>query len=128
MDTDLSVTDAEIPVQKQLEAYNARDIAAFMACWSDNAQYYEFPDRLLASGAAAIRDRHIARFKEPMLFGKLIKRIAVGNMVVDQETVTRNFPEGQGEVDVIAIYEVEGGKITRAWFKMGTPRLQKNTV
>ena len=112
MDTDLAAT--EIPVQKQLDAYNARDIAAFMACWSDDAQYCEIPDRLLASGAAAIRDRHIARFKEPMLFGKLIRRIAVGNLVVDQETVTRSFPEGQGEVDVIAIYQVDGGKITKA--------------
>jgi hypothetical protein len=123
MNTDLPVTDAELPVQKQLEAYNARDIAAFMACWSDDAQYYEFPNRLLASGAAAIRDRHIDRFKEPTLFGKLIKRIAVGNLVVDQETVTRSFPDGPGEVDVIAIYEAENGKIVKAWFKMGTPRM-----
>ena len=123
MNTDLPATDVALPVQKQLEAYNARDIAAFMAWWSDDAQYYEFPNRLLASGAAAIRDRHIDRFKEPTLFGKLIKRIAVGNLVVDQETVTRSFPEGRGEVDVIAIYEVDGAKIVKAWFKMGTPRL-----
>ena len=44
-------------------------------------------------------------------------------MVIDQETVARTFPDGPGEVDVVAIYEVEHGKIAKAWFKMGPPRL-----
>jgi hypothetical protein len=85
-------TAAELPVQKQLEAYNARDIDAFMEWWSDDCEYYEFPARLLASGAAQIRERHVARFKEPNLFGKLIRRSVVGNLVVDQEVATRSLP------------------------------------
>ena len=116
--------DAELTVQKQLEAYNARDIDAFMAWWADDCQYFEFPSRLLASGAAEVRARHVARFQEPSLFGRLIARIAVANVVVDQEVVTRDFPDGPGEVDVVAIYEVENGKIAKAWFKMGVPRLR----
>ncbi len=116
------MSDAELPVQKQLDAYNARDIDAFMQGWAEDCRYYEFPDRLLASGATEIRERHVARFREPNLFGRLLKRMAVGNLVVDHETVTRTFPEGPGEVDVIAIYEVEGGKIVRAWFKSGPAR------
>ncbi|BEN73396.1 nuclear transport factor 2 family protein [Serratia sp. TSA_130.2] len=106
-------------VQQQLDAYNARDIEAFMACWADDAQYYEHPDTLLASGKAAIRERHLVRFREPSLYGERIKRMAVGNMVVDQEVVTRNFPQGRGKMDVIAIYEVEQGRIAKAWFKIG---------
>jgi putative hydrolase of HD superfamily len=51
----------------------------------------------------------------------------VGNLVIDQEVVTRTFPEGPGEVDVIAIYEVEKGKISKAWFKMGKPRLRNSS-
>jgi len=117
-------SDVELPVQKQLEAYNARDIDAFMRWWADDCQYYEFPDRLLASGAAEIRERHVARFKDANLFGRLVKRIAVANVVVDQEVVTRTFPDGPGEIDVVAIYEVENGKIANAWFKMGPPRLR----
>jgi len=112
----------------QLEAYNARDIDAFMPWWADDCEYYAFPSTLLASGATAIRERHIARFKEPDLFGTLLTRIVVGNVVVDHETVQRNFPEGRGEVDVICIYEVEGGKIAKAWFKMGEPRLHPSAV
>lgn len=110
-------------VQRQLDAYNARDIEAFSACWAEDAQYFAFPDTLLAQGIAAIRERHVVRFQEPNLFGRLIHRMALGTMVVDQEVVTRTFPESPGEVDVIALYEVEDGKIARAWFKLGTPRL-----
>ena len=116
-------SQAELPVQGQLDAYNARDIDAFMRWWADDCVYYEFPDRLLASGTAEVRARHIDRFKEPNLHGRLLKRITVADMVVDQETVTRTFPNGPGEVDVIAIYEVKDGKIAKAWFKMGSPRL-----
>lgn len=119
--------ETELPVQKQLEAYNARDIDAFMHWWADDCEYYEFPSRLLASGAAEIRERHVTRFKEPNLHGTLIKRIVVANVVVDEETVTRTFPNGAGEVDVVAMYEVANGRIARAWFKMGPPRLCPTT-
>lgn len=119
-------TDAVLlPVQKQLEAYNARDIDEFMLWWADDCQYYAFPSTLLASGVADIRARHIERFKEPNLHGKLLNRVAVGNVVVDHETVVRDFPQGTGEVDVICIYEVENGKIAKAWFKLGEPRFYK---
>ncbi len=117
MDTH-ALTPAAV-VQGQLEAYNARDIDAFMRYWAEDAQYYEHPSTLLASGAAQIRERHVARFTEPRLHGALVQRMELGNMVVDQEKVTRSFPEGTGQIDVIAIYEVENGKIRKAWFKMG---------
>ena len=110
-------------VQSQLDAYNARDIDRFMVLWAEDCQYFAFPDQLLADGAAAIRERHVARFQEPALHGKLIARVDAGDLVIDQEIVTRNFPDGVGEVDVVAIYEVRDGKIVRAWFKQGVPRL-----
>ena len=113
----------EHPVRMQLEAYNARDIDAFMPWWADDCLYYAFPDQLLASGKAAIRDRHVERFREQNLHGKLLNRMVMGNMVIDHETVTRTFPEGPGEIDVICIYEVQDGKIAKAWFKMGEKRL-----
>jgi len=116
-------SDPAFPVQMQLDAYNKRDIEAFMMWWADDCQYYEFPSKLLASGAAEIRERHLARFQEADLFGRLLNRIVLGNLVVDHETVTRNFPEGRGELDVVAMYEIADGKIAKAWFKMGPRRL-----
>ena len=64
----------------------------------------------------------MARFAETGLNARLIARFSVDNLVVDREIVTRHFPEGRGQVDVIAIHEVTDGKISRAWFKQGTPR------
>lgn len=115
--------EIELPVQRQLEAYNARDIDAFMPWWAEDCEYYAFPSTLLARNAAEIRERHVERFREPDLHGRLLSRIVVGNIVVDHETVTRTFPEGKGEVDVICIYEVENRKIVKAWFKMSERRL-----
>jgi hypothetical protein len=80
--------------------------------------------RARQSGKAEVRERHIERFAEGTLNGRLVKRIVVANLVVDQEVVTRTFPEGPGEVDVVAIYEIDKGKIARDWFKMGTPRVR----
>ncbi len=116
-------SQSEHPIKMQLDAYNARDIEAFMPWWADDCEYYAFPSTLLASSAAEIRERHIERFREPDLHGKLLTRIVLGNMVIDHETVTRNFPDGKGELDVICIYEVAHGKIAKAWFKMGERRL-----
>jgi len=115
-------TPTEI-VARQLDAYNARDIETFMACWATEAEYYAFPSELLAVGVDAIRARHLVRFAEPDLHGRLLHRLAVGNLVVDHEIVTRNFPDGVGTVEVVAIYEVEVGKIVKAWFKQGMPKL-----
>lgn len=121
----LDPADWEIaqPVARQLDAYNAKDIERFMEPWAADCLYYAFPDTLLASGAAEIRARHVERFKEPDLMGRLISRTLVGNIVADHETVTRNFPEGKGEVDVLCLYEVAEGKIVKAWFKIGEKRL-----
>lgn len=113
----------EAVVQRQLDAYNAKDLDAFMACWAADAKIYAHPDTLLAEGAAAIRARHELRFREPNLFGRLIQRMSVGNTVVDREVVTRTFPEGPGRLDVLAIYELAERKITRAWFVSGPPML-----
>ena len=92
------------PVARQLDAYTARDLDAFMLWWADDCQYYAFPDTLLANGAEEIRARHITRFLEPHLFGKLLSRVTVGNMVVDYETVRRTFDQGPGELEVICMY------------------------
>jgi hypothetical protein len=116
------IASPETVVQAQLDAYNAKDIEAFMRCWAEDAQMLAHPDTLLADGAAAIRARHLTRFQEPNLFGRLISRMAVGDTVVDREIVTRTFPEGPGRVDVIAIYRVTDGRISRAWFVMGEPQ------
>lgn len=118
----MPISPPEAVVQAQLDAYNARDIDTFMRYWAVDAQYFEHPNTLLANGAAQIRERHLARFQEPNLFGRLINRMVMGNRVIDHEIVTRTFAEGPGHLSVIAIYEVADDQITKAWFMLG-PRV-----
>lgn len=113
----------EYPVQKQLEAYNARDIDAFMEWWSDDCQCFLFPNELIAQGTAEIRARYVGRFEEPNLHAEILARMIVGNLVIDHEHIIRTFPDGPGEIDTIAMYEIDDGKIVKAWFKMGEARL-----
>jgi len=110
-------------VQRQLDAYNARDIDALMATYSADVEHYEFPGTLLAAGAEAVRGRQSVRLQEPDLYARLLGRTVMGNLVIDHELVTRNFPEGIGTIELIAIYEVRGEHIARGWFKFGEKRM-----
>jgi hypothetical protein len=116
-------SDPEAVVQRQLDAYNAHDIEALVAAYAEDAQQFEHPSKLLASGSAQLRERFTARFKEPNLHAALIKRIVMGQVVVDQERVTRTFPEGAGQIELVAIYEVQNGRIAKAWFISGPKTL-----
>lgn len=106
-------------VQRQLDAYNRRDLDALLATYAEHARQFEHPATLAASGACQIRERMARRFQEPDLHARLVQRAVMGNIVIDQEVVTRNFPEGIGTVDLVAIYEVIDGKIASAIAQVG---------
>lgn len=110
-------------VQRQLDAYNARDIDALMATYAENVEHYEFPSTLVATGASEVRARLSVRFGEPDLHARLLGRTVMGKLVIDHEIVTRNFPEGIGTIELIAMYEVSGDRISRSWFKFGEKRM-----
>lgn len=110
-----SASGAEAVVQRQLDAFNARDIDALLKVYADDAQLFEHPATLLASGAAELRQRFSVRFQEANLHAALLKRIVSGAMVIDHEKVTRTFPEGPGEIELVMIYEVKGDRIVKAW-------------
>ena len=116
-------TSPEGVVQAQLDAYNAHNIDAFLATYADDAQLFEHPAKLLASGQTEMRERYTSRFREPNLHASVVKRIVMGNIVIDHEKVTRTFPEGTGTLDAVAIYEIQSGKIARAWLILGPKTL-----
>ncbi len=116
----------EAVVQAQLDAYNARDVEALLRVYAEDAELYEHPSTLLARGTATLRERFAIRFREPDLHAKLLNRMVMGNTVIDHERVTRNFPEGRGTIEMIMVYEVQGGRIVRAWAMSGAKTLDGN--
>src|ERR1035437_4002333 len=97
---------AERVVQRQLEAYNARDLQAWLATYKDDAEQYLLHAGLLASGHDAIRKRMADRFNDTALHAELLSRTVMDNVVVDHELVTRTFPDGLATIEMICIYEV----------------------
>lgn len=70
-----------------------------------------------------MRSRFLTRFSEPDLQARLLSRTVMGNLVVDFELITRNFPEGRGTVEMQCVYEVADGRIRTASFALGEKRL-----
>ena len=128
MEESAAMTDTTSPeavVQRQLDAYNARDLDAWLATYADDARQYEHPATLLTTGHAEIRARTAPRFKEPNLHARLIQRTVAGHIVIDHEEVTRTFPEGPGRIELVCIYEVRDGRIRSASFAFGQPVLDR---
>jgi hypothetical protein len=114
--TQIALVGEESPrfvVQKQLEAYNDRDLDAFAATYSDDVKVYDFPNRLRYQGKKELKRRYGSFFANtPDLNCKIIKRIENGNKVIDEELVTINGRKVNG----VAIYEVKNGKIVAVTF------------
>ncbi len=110
-------------VQRQLDAYNARDIDALLATYAPDARQFEHPGTLVASGAAQIRERLSVRLQEPNLHARLVQRVVMGKLVIDHELVTRTFAEGPGTIELVAIYEVRDGLIVSASVQASNQRL-----
>ncbi|KIY99579.1 hypothetical protein MNEG_8383 [Monoraphidium neglectum] len=98
-------------VQRQLEAYNARDLEAFMAVMADDVVALDTETgAVIASSSAELRPRYAKRFETPV-HCELIGRLACGDTVVDRERIT-GLPGGAA-ADCMAVYTVKGGKIQR---------------
>jgi hypothetical protein len=109
----------EAVIHEQLNAYNAKDLPRLLNTYAEDAEQTTLNGDLLAKGHQAIAERFITRFSEPDLHARLLSRTIVGNIVVDHECITRNFPEGKGTMELLCIYEVRDGRIHKASFAMG---------
>jgi hypothetical protein len=102
--------------QAQLDAYNARDLDTFVACYAADVKVSRLPSgQILAQGRDALRETYGKLFANaPELHCALLNRIVHGRCVVDHEEVT-GIP-GREQVHAVAIYEVEDGLIRKVWF------------
>ncbi|SHK31335.1 nuclear transport factor 2 family protein [Maribacter aquivivus] len=105
--------DPEVIVQKQLEAYNNRDIDGFLATYSKQAKIYRYSGELQSDGSDAMRSDYVDFFNSsPDLHCEIVNRIVIGNIVIDEESITANGKIFKG----VAIYEVENNEIVKVTF------------
>lgn len=109
----MAPTDA---AQRQLDAYNARDVEAFLAAYSEDCVVRSFPSgAVLMEGRDAMRERYATLFADhPDLCCELVHRVEHECFVVDHEHVT-GLREDE-VVHAVAMYEVRDGLIVNVWF------------
>ena len=103
-------------VQRQLDAYNAHDLARFVAQYSDDVQLFRPPEPLpVLNGKAAMAEHYAThRFNLPGLHAALVNRMVLGNKVIDHEHITGM---GSAPVDAAVVFEVNPqGLICKVWF------------
>jgi len=104
---------ADIIIKKQVDAFNAADLEAFVSCFSDDVIVKNFPSDTLYSGHTKMRENY-GRFLANNPASKVVvtKRIIVGNKVIDAETANVSGKTHQQ----VAIYEVNNGRISSMTF------------
>lgn len=108
-------SDAARLAQLQLDAYNSRDIEAFLKPYSDSIKIYNHPKQLSMSGKDNMRKTFTQMFANtPDLHCTLMNRMVMGNIVMDHESVI--FDKNQPATQVIAMYKMAGGKIVEVYF------------
>ncbi len=111
--TDSKEAESEKIVQRQLDAYNARDIEAFLATYTKEIEIHNYGGEMRYKGLDTLREGYTRLFEStPDLHCEIENRIVLGNKVIDHEQVTANG----NTFSVIAIYEVEDEKIAKVTF------------
>ncbi len=110
---DLLKDTPEDLAQRQLNAYNLRNIDAFLEPYADDVEVYQYPNTLEYKGKETMRKNYSQMFENtPNLHCELVARIVQGNVVIDKEYV--QF--GDRTVEAVAIYHIENGKIKKVYF------------
>lgn len=104
-------------IEKQVEAYNSRNIDDFVACHDEKVELFSLGEKEpFCVGAAAVRKRYADVFvQSPNLHTHVVNRIACGSTVIDHEIVTGRV--GEPRIEMVAIYEVQNGLIKKAYFQ-----------
>jgi len=117
------------PVQAQLDAYNAHDVDAFVACYATTVKMFDAAGHLVVDGRDAARARYAALFAgSPALCAEVTQRTRIGGAdgwyVVDTERVSgRNEPGSPHAFEVLVLYAGRGALIHEVRFL--TPRVPR---
>lgn len=100
--------------QAQFDAYNARDLDAFMALFADTVEMVRMPSNVVAfQGKAALSAFYAnERFNRPALRAELLDRIVMGKLVFDHERV---WGVTDGALEMTVVFEISDGLIQKVW-------------
>ncbi|MEM6718052.1 MAG: nuclear transport factor 2 family protein [Bacteroidota bacterium] len=107
--------EAALVVEAQITAYNAGNLEAFAATYSDDVVFYEPSMQKSIQGKAQLKELFGNLFKNnPDLHCFIDQRIVSGDTVIDHEKV--QIRKGQPLLEFVAMYKVKEGKIAEVYF------------
>jgi hypothetical protein len=103
-------------VQQQLEAYNLRDIDAFMEVFHGDIELWTLGENSPSKeGWDNVKSAYLELFENsPTLNSQVLNRTVIGNRVIDYERISGRKGASE-EIFLVMIYEVKDGKIWKAW-------------
>lgn len=107
-------------VQEQVDAFNARDVERFIACYRPDAVIEDGAGNRMMQGHEEMRAMYGPLFSQsPNLHVEIPSRIRVGSFVIDEEQTTGINMEGfPGEMHSAVVYRLDGDKIAHVHLLM----------
>ena len=96
-----------------MNAYNARNLEAFLEPYAKDVELYIFPDKLVSRGKEKMRKDYLDDFKNQSVHCEVKERIVQGNVIIDKESV---FGVEDKTLESTAIYHIENDKIKKVYF------------
>jgi uncharacterized protein (TIGR02246 family) len=103
-------------IDKQVAAYNARDLEGFFDCYANDARIIDGAGSAMAEGHAGMRQMYAPLFENsPNLHAEIANRIQIGTWVIDDE-LTSGFvlPGYPTDLRAVVVYHVVDGKIAQS--------------
>ena len=105
-------------VARQVDAYNAHDLEAFLACYTDDVVVTSGNGDVLMEDHEAIREQYAVLFDRlPDVHAEVRHRIELGGWVVDDEHVTATT----FDIEALVAYHVRGDQIDRVVLMTAEP-------
>jgi hypothetical protein len=107
-------------VDRQIAAYQDRNLAAFLALYAKDARIRQFDGSLITDGTNGLRSFYQPLFRDsPGLKAQILHRIAASDYVIDEEEITGvNVPGYPATIHAVVIYQVKDGLIHDVIFLM----------
>lgn len=114
------MSEATDVVDRQIAAYQARDLDAFLTLYAKNVRIRQFDGSVMVSGLDGMRGFYEPLFRDsPTLGARILHRIAALGYVIDEEEVTGvNLPGYPPALHAVVVYQVRDGLIHDVIFLM----------
>ncbi len=104
----------EAIVQQSIDAYNAHDLNAYLACYAPAATFGQLGGRILLDGRDALANFYSGFFAtQTTVHCTILQRSAIGPFVIDHQQVQS---EGKPPLQAMMVTEVRDNLIHSVWY------------